>query len=281
MKLLVRLGTPEDLTRVAALLVSPEDPLRIAAAAALAETPEGSALLIETASADPRLFAPAARSINAHDLSADGLRRLASLPAIDPATRDAAIVDLAGRLPDDTLAVAVAGAALPPALAETLLARLADPERERTPGVLDGIILLADTRVDLGRPAEAIALLASIDPAMLGESQLRVWAGVRLAAVITGGDLAGVASISNTTLTDWMNAWRRLPPASERRPTVARTILDRFQSEVNEDQRAELAAATRAANPAPANAPRTPSADPSDDPTDKPEPATEPVSDAP
>jgi hypothetical protein len=246
MKLLVRLGTAEDLARVAGLLTSPEDPLRNAAAAALAETRDGSELLIEAASADPRLFAPAARSINAHHLGPDGLRRLASLPAIDPATRDAAIIETATRLPDDTLALAVAGAALPPALTETLLARLADPER--TPGVLDGIILLANARVDLRRPAEAIVLLRTIDPAMLGESQLRVWAGARLAAVIAGGDLGSAIAISNTTLDDWLNAWRRLPPSSDRRPATARAILERFRSEMTDAQRLELSDASGAAS---------------------------------
>lgn len=262
MKLLVRLGTPDDLARVAALLTTPEDPIRNAAAAALAENRRGSELLIEAASADPRLFAPAARSINAHHAGPDGLRRLASLPAIDPTTRDAALVDLASRLPDDALAVAVSGAALPPALAETLLARLAEPDRERTPGVLDGLILLANTRTDLRQPAEAIVLLQSIDPSMLGESQLRLWAGARLAAVVAGGDLAAATTIANTTLEDWLSAWRRLPETSDRRSPVARAILDRFGAEINEAQRTELAGASGEPTAAPARTASAPSGDP-------------------
>lgn len=251
MKLLVRLGTPDDLARVATLLTTPEDPIRNAAAAALAESPDGSLLLIEAASADPRLFAPAARSINAHHAGPDGLRKLASLPAIDPATRETAITDLAARLPDGALAAAVSGAALPPNLAETLLARLAEPERERTPGVLDGLILLANTRVELRKPAEAAVLLDSIDPSTLGESQVRALARVRLAAVIAGGDLTTATAVANTTLDDWLSAWRRLTPSSERRPPVARAILARFPGELTDPQRTELVEASREIAPVP------------------------------
>ncbi len=240
LKLLVRLGDASDLARVAALLDSEEDPLRNAAAGALAESPAGAARLIEAAGSEPRLFTPAARAISGHMPTADGLRQLAGLPAIDPAVRDAAIVDLASRLRADDLAKAATQAGLPDQLRERVLARLAEPDRDRTPGVLDGLLLLAETRLSLGRPADALTLLRSIDPSVLGESQSRTRARLVLNATIAAGDVEGAGSLANLTLDDWVGAWRRLPETSDLRRPVADAIAKKFAGAVTPELRAEL-----------------------------------------
>lgn len=253
LKLLVRLGTPADLALVAAMLTSPEDPVRNAAASALAESPLGTDVLVEAASADPRLFAPAARALTTHHASPDGLRRLTSLPAIDPAERDAAIAALAARLSPEQLAQGVSLAGLTPAMRETVLAPLADPERQRTPGVIDALLLLAEARIESGRPADATALLATIDPAALNETRARQHARLRLIAAVVAGDLDGAATLTPQSLDDWMAAWRIIPPAEPLRPRVARAILERFPRDVTPEVRGELgqAEAREPTQPAP------------------------------
>lgn len=252
LKLLVRLGDASDLARVAALLESPEDPLRNAAAGALAETPAGAARLIESAGSEPRLFAPAARAINTHMPTPDGLRKLAGLQAIDPAMRDAAILELALKLRPGELAKAVEQAGLPDTLREQALARLADPERERTPEVLDGLLLLADTRINLRRPTEALLVLRSIDPAGLGAARSGPYTRLMLVATVASGDLDAALGVAGLTLDDWLAAWRRLPESSELRRPVAEAINTRFASALSTEQRAELGI-----TPPPAGTPAT------------------------
>lgn len=240
LKLLVRLGSPDDLARVAALLTVPEDPQRNAAAAALAESPAGAALLIEAATTDPRLFGPASRAIIAHTPGPDALRRLAGLPTIDPTIRDAAIVELGARLRAEDLAAAVGAAGLAPQVREAVLARLADADRERTPGVVDGLMLLAEARVELRKAADALAVLRSVDPTMLGESQARQHARLRLIATVLSGDLQAADALEIQTIEDWLAAWRLLPEASEPRRTVAAALIERFPDQLTEDIRREL-----------------------------------------
>lgn len=240
LKLLVRLGNQDDLARVAALLTAPEDPQRNAAAGALAETPAGAALLLETAASDPRLFMPASRAIIAHAAGPDALRQLAGLPAIDSAVRDAAIIDLGSKLRAEALGEAVRLAGLSAALRETILARLNDPERDRTPGVIDGLFLLAETRIELRRAADALAVLSGIDPSLLGESQARQHARLSLIATIVSGNLQAADALSPHTLEDWTAAWRLLPGGSDLRSAVGTAILERFGPLVTDQLRLEL-----------------------------------------
>lgn len=251
LKLLVSLGNEDDLARVAALLGSQDDPLRNAAANALAETASGAAHLIETAGTDPRLFVPASRAIGAHMATPDGLLRLAGLPAIDPAVRDVAILELGQRLRAEDLSKAVSQAGLPDPIRERILARLAEPDRERTPGVLDGLLLLAETRLNLGRPADARTTLREIDPAVLGESQLRTRARLLLAAALFSGDLDAANDMDDPTLDDWLAAWRRLPDPSDLRRRAAEAIAERFGGRISPEQRAELGLEPRGASDEP------------------------------
>jgi hypothetical protein len=240
LKLLVRLGNADDLARVAALLTVPEDPQRNAAAAALAESPAGAALLIEAATTDPRLFGPASRAIITHVGGPQALGRLAGLPAIDAAIRDAAIVELGSKLRPEELAAAVGAAGLSASVREAVLTRLADADHERTPGVIDGLMLLAEARIELRRAVEALAVLRIVDPALLGESQTRRHARLRLIATVLSGDLGEARGMEPPTLNDWLTAWRLLPDASDLRHPVAAAIMERFSDQITEQVRVEL-----------------------------------------
>lgn len=246
LKLLVRLGNQEDLARVAALLTVPEDPQRNAAAGALAETPKGALLLLEAAATDPRLFGPASRAIITHAAGPDALRQLAGLPAIDSTVRDAALVELGAKLRAETLAEAVRLADLSAPVRDAILTRLNDPERDRTPGVIDGLFLLAETRIELRRSADALAVLRGVDPSLLSESQARQHARLRLIATIMSGNLQAADALSPHTLEDWMTAWRLLPGGgtggggSDLRTAVGSAILARFGPLVTDQLRLEL-----------------------------------------
>lgn len=254
LKLLVRLGTRDDLDRVSAMLASPEDPQRHAAAAALAESPDGAAVLVDAASTDPRLFSAAARAIVNHAPTPEGLRRLSSLPAIDPGVRDTALIELASRLRPGDLASAVRAAGLPATVRAPILARLAEPERERTPGVLDGLLLLAETRLELGRPADAMAVLRSIDGSTLSRSQAEAHARLNRVGAVMSGEHAGQAGADDSALDEWLTAWSWTPAVSSQRRTLAAAILDRFSDRLDGARRAELerAAAGEPEAPAPA-----------------------------
>jgi hypothetical protein len=269
LKLLVRLGNGEDLARVAALLNAPEDPQRNAAAAALAESPAGAVLLIDAAAADPRLFGPASRAIITHTPGPESLSRLAGLPVIDPNLRDAAIVELGSKLAAEDLATAVGTAALSAQVREAVLARLADADRERTPGVVDGLMMLAEARVELRKAADALAVLRSVDPALLGESQARQHAKLSLIATVLSGDLQAVDALDAQTLEDWLAAWRLTPESSVLRRSVASALLERFADQVTDAIRLELGQTTPESKESPSDqgdaAPSEPQEPPTED----------------
>jgi hypothetical protein len=272
LKLLVRLGNGEDLARVAAMLNAPEDPQRNAAAAALAESPAGAVLLIDAAAADPRLFGPASRAIITHTPGPESLSRLAGLPVIDPNLRDAAIVELGAKLGAEDLATAVGTAALSAQVREAVLARLADADRERTPGVVDGLMMLAEARVELRKAADALAVLRSVDPALLGESQARQHAKLSLIATVLSGDLQAADALdaqNAQTLEDWLAAWRLTPESSVLRRSVASALLERFADQVTDAIRLELGQTTPESKESPSDQGDAAPSEPQEPPTEE------------
>lgn len=236
MKLLVRYGDENDLAKVAALLGSPEDPVRTASAGALAETRAGAELLIKAAGAEPRLFPPAARAIQTHMGTPEGLRTIAGLPTLDQQARDNAVAQLARQLDVDDLGPAVRSASLEPALSERILSRLLEPETDRTPGVIEGLVGLSEARVRLGRPALAIEALGEIDGDGTSAdiaSRARV---VRLAVAFEGGDMGGAAQIKDATPGEWVDALTMLPDSSTARSAVATEIVGRFKDRLSAEQ---------------------------------------------
>lgn len=242
MKLLVRLGGLDDLERVSTLLATGDDPSRSAAANALAETPDGTARLLESAAQDPRLFPAAARAIGTHRRSAEGLLAVASLPALDAAVKESAVLEAARHLPDDILGPAVRAANLPPETVDRALDRLLDPDTERSLGVLDGLILLAEARLALSRTNAAFEILAEIDDSALSPEMLGVSRRARALCLLRLRDLAGATAIG-LALADWLHVWRLLDPGSAVQTGVAGFILSRFGPELEDGLRQEILSA--------------------------------------
>lgn len=242
MKLLVRLGTPDDLERVSGLLSTGDDPSRAAAANAMAETPEGTARLLEAAAQDPRLFPAAARAIGTHRRTAEGLLAVASLPSLDATVKESAVLEAARHLPDDMLGPAVRAANLPPETTDRALDRLLDPDTERSLGVLDGLILLAEARLALSRTSAAFEILADIDENTLSPEMLGVARRARALCLLRLRDLAGATAIG-LGLQDWLHVWRLLDPGSAVQTGVAGFILSRFGTELEDGLRQEILSA--------------------------------------
>jgi hypothetical protein len=238
----------------------------------LAESPAGAVLLIDAAAADPRLFGPASRAIITHTPGPESLSRLAGLPVIDPNLRDAAIVELGAKLGAEDLATAVGTAALSAQVREAVLARLADADRERTPGVVDGLMMLAEARVELRKAADALAVLRSVDPALLGESQARQHAKLSLIATVLSGDLQAADALdaqNAQTLEDWLAAWRLTPESSVLRRSVASALLERFADQVTDAIRLELGQTTPESKESPSDQGDAAPSEPQEPPTEE------------
>lgn len=168
--LLTRLGSDEDRSRVVGMLQTPA--LKPAAADGLAADARGVAVLLEAASRDSTLFPLAARAVTRWAASAESFARLSTLPAPTPEAMRDGLMQLAAVLePDDLLAAARSTPDL--TLRESLLSRLATGPTARRggwtsavagpdPALTAGLLLLAQTRLDLGQPSGAVAALEAL-----------------------------------------------------------------------------------------------------------------------
>lgn len=240
MKLFVRFGNTQDLAAIAEQLTLGDDPARNAAANALAETPVGAALLLEAATGDPRLFPPAARAIGLHMPNAEGLKKTAGLPAIESTVKTNAILEVARMIPPDQLGRAVRSAALSAPMCERALGRLLDPEIDRTPGVFEGLILLADARLKSAKPALAAELLASLDITTAPPESRSEMRRLELRARLALHDLEAAKGIG-ATLPEWVEAWRTLDPAAPVRSPAASFILEHFAAQITDELKTEFA----------------------------------------
>jgi len=167
--LLTKLGSDEDRARVVAMLQSTT--LKPAAADGLAADSRGVPVLIAATARDASLFPIAARAVTRWAPSSASFARLAALPAPTPEALRDGLLQLAAALDgDDLLAAARSSGDLP--LREALLARLAAAPTTRRgwtltttgadPALAAGLLLLAQTRLDLGQPSGAIAALEAL-----------------------------------------------------------------------------------------------------------------------
>lgn len=156
--LLMQLGEPEQRRVVAGWLAAPALDLRMRAAAALSSVQEGVVPLVEAARRDAALFDPAARALLEFQVTPEGFARLASLQAPTLEARVAALTRLADKIPLAPL-MPVLRAVEPAGAREEVLTRRLGSAPSSDPVVHAGLVLLAQTRLALGRPARAIEAL--------------------------------------------------------------------------------------------------------------------------
>ncbi len=242
--LLTRLGSDEDRTRVVEMLQSPV--LKPAAADGLAADARGVPVLIGAAANDASLFPIAARAVTRWSPSSISFARLAALPAPTPEALRDGLLQLAAALDSDDL-LAAARSSSDPTLREALLSRLAAAPGSRRPWTAGatgadpahaaGLLLLAQTRLDLGQPSGAIAALEalssvpnSVDPA--------VRASMLTIALLWLNRIDEAASAGSGPEA-WLDGLRRAASQPHARD-IAAAIRTRFGATLTSEQTARL-----------------------------------------
>jgi hypothetical protein len=243
--LLTRLGSDQDRARVVAMLKSPT--LKTPAADGLAADARGVPVLLAAAATDPALFTLCARAVTRWSPSAESFARVAGLPAPTPEAQRDGLLQLAAALdPDDLLAAARSSGDL--SLREALLARLAAaPTTKRPwssgaagadPALAAGLLLLAQTRLDLGQPSGAIAALEALS-AVPNSVDPSVRSSMLTVALLWLNRIDEAASTGSGPEA-WIEGLRRAATQPHAREIVA-AIRSRFGATLTHEQSARLA----------------------------------------
>lgn len=247
--LLASFGTDADRDRLARALESSNQEfatpgVREAAAQALIGYPEYVDTILAAAAADPSLFPLAARAVLTQRATADAYNQLAALPTLSPDERRAELLGVARALPsEDLLAVVATAPEDDLQWQESLLANFASENRRLSEqyapaqmrALCNGVLQLADLRLELGKPDAALAAVESskgidqyADP-------------VRLARVRTIGlawlNRIEAAAEQNSPPSVWLEAIeasRELPHAPDLVTHVRDTRYDSFTPEQRE-----------------------------------------------
>lgn len=267
MRVLVRLGTDEDLDRVIEIVSDPDAPGRNAAAEALCESPAGTERLIAIASGDPRLFLPASRGITRHLRTPEGLRLLAGLPALSIEDRERAVLAAAEFITPPELGKAAQSAELGDSLTIRVLTRLTEPGLVISPEVAQGLVILARARLRLGEPDLARDAMVLLDGLTLPATTAEAARRTRLWIHLVTGEQALARELPGATVGDWLFVFDQIPAESPAKRSAADLILERFASDLEPaDRERVIAFRTPPPPPPPAAAEpelaETPAADP-------------------
>lgn len=230
LRLVLSLGTDSDLQRVAQLLAWNDTARKQAAADALASAPRGLGVdvLLQHARTDASIFPQAVRGVRAHRPTAAGFAELAQIRAPSEADLRRALLDLTSVMPPPAL-VEVAKATPDPRTREAMLATLVSRSTEQTvpesespslpglpgrsaqvdrgggtppPEVVQGLLLLCRTRLELRQPAAALQALDVIAPGN-GSPMTPEWSSLRTHALLWLGRVDEAAA-GSAPLEDWL-----------------------------------------------------------------------------
>jgi len=230
------LGDEQDREKVRGLLTAPDPVRRRAAADLLSKDPFATDALIAAATNDPTLVASAARAVALHRATIGGYEAVANLPAASDATRREILLRVAAELPPQDLLSAAIGAS-PPEFREALLSRLTETQELQTfgiwrsarqtphPAVVSGLLLLCQTRLDLGQPAGALEVLNDLLP--ISELiDIAEFEGMRTVALLWLNRIEE-ALACNASASAWLDGLERaidLPHA----PSIIRILESKF-----------------------------------------------------
>lgn len=239
-----------DLVRAA--LADPAQ--RLAAVQALSCNADGTAVLLDAARESADLFPPAAAAAAIHAPTAATFTLIESLPAPSSDIRRSALLTHAANLSTDDL-LAVARASSDRGMREALLARLTTapvrtvtiPRRGvvylgRDAGTIAGLLMLAQTRLDLSQPGSALQALDAVGsgaPQDVKELYLSLRT-VCLAAL----DRVEDAAMIDAPPIAWVRALE-LVASQPQAPRVLALIESRFASELPDDLAVRVAAIRR------------------------------------
>lgn len=242
LRLLAALGSEEDRQRIADLLDHEAAAVRLAAADALADRAEALDLILAAAAQDPGLFEIAVRAVSAHRATAAGYQQLATLKASTPEARRDGLLAAADRLPISEL-IAVAREMRPDSdLREIVLSRLtrrsestAAPDEARLAAISEGLLLLAETRLALGRPEAALAALDAVPD----DDAQSVLAAALATTALLWTNRPALAAELDAPATAWLDGLEKAI-AEPHAPQIAELIAERFNAALSPDDAARF-----------------------------------------
>lgn len=242
-RLLAALGTSEDRDRVARIIEGDSASMRLAAAGALASRPEYLDAIMAAAGKEPSLFNIAVRAISECQPTAEGFARLAALTASMPEDHRLGLIRASSMLPAGDL-LRVAREAEDPVLRETMLSRLAQfgpgagrSAAEDPRAIMEGLVLLAETRLALRRPDLAVSALDVVPQSPEGIDPVRI-TRLRAVALIWANQLARATEL-DAPIDAWLDGLERAIGEPHAR-AILREIEVRYGSALTESQAARL-----------------------------------------
>lgn len=244
--LLVELGLDQDRARVATLLDGVPGVPRVAAARALAGHPAFFERITAAAAADPSLFEAAVTAAVASGPRAGTYRAIAALPARSDTDRALGLQRVASALPLEDLITIAQDATTTPAQRDALLRPLAlvgpPPESQpRGPGseatVAAGLLLLAETNIELRRPAAVLEALDALPPSAARTDRGRLTRLRVIALVMLDQIPAAIAA--QAAPSDWVDALELVADQSHA-PAVVRTIRQRYARSLSPEETRRL-----------------------------------------
>jgi hypothetical protein len=240
-RLLAAVGDDEHRRRIAQALAAESPNRRIAAAESLSDRREFLDLILAAAAKDPGLYDTAVRCVAAHRRNADGFWALYPLRAPTEDAHRAGLLRVATQLPIADL-LAVAQGVEDPTLREAVLARLAEPQALQTvedpESVAAGLVLLAETRLAVGRPDATLLALNAIPPDAMSIDTARI-ERLRVIALLWIGRLDRASEL-NAPAGAWLDGLEHAadqPHAAQ----IAEIIRQRFAGKLTKDQLSRLA----------------------------------------
>lgn len=213
-RLLAALGTRDDRDRVSRLIEGDLASMRLAAAGALADRPEYFDRIMTAAEKDPSLFPVAVRAVSEARPTAAGYDRLAQLRPPTPEDLHRGLLDATAALSAADLLEVAKRPGTDLQLREEMLSRLAQhgpaPRRmgeEDSRAIMEGLLLLAETRLALRRPDLAVAALESVPPSP-GEIDPAKLAALRTVALIGSNQLEAARQV-NAPCDVWLDGLER------------------------------------------------------------------------
>lgn len=215
-QILAALGDDEDRDRLASFLKGDSTGLRVAAAEALLGYGEHLGAIFEAAVGEPQVFEAAVRGVVMYRADREGYDVIAGLPAESPQAKRRALLTVAGALSADDLLGVVGSAGDDASFRESLLELFARVERilservdpKKAAAIAEGLVQLAQVRIDLGRPDGALAALDVLPelPKLVDTKRLAVVRATALLCLNRPGDeLATSAPVAV-----WLDAIERV-----------------------------------------------------------------------
>tara|TARA_R110002072_G_scaffold42064_21_gene118828 strand:+ start:85074 stop:86693 length:1620 start_codon:yes stop_codon:yes gene_type:complete len=234
MKLIAMLGNADDLEILGSMLVSDELARRNWAANALAVTPRGVDLLVQSAGEHPGLFIAASDALIRYRATPVGLQQLVTLPHSDDQVRLDAIKRMGLAIENDRLTEAVRLAGLDHAHSVLLLRRLLNSNVQITERVSKGIVLLSEIELSQQRPNRAFEAASALDGVEIEAPDRLKVDRIRWESLILLDKMQDAFAI-NGAFSDWAVLLRRFPE-TELRPRLGVFMLEAFKESIDEQQ---------------------------------------------